>query len=84
MDLDACGRGDLANRFLNRYNELFPVIRKKEERKLFIYFKSYRANVRAKVNSYRARSATTADERAVALREAERFLRLMNEYLEQL
>jgi len=84
MDLDALGRRELAALFLIRYNELFPVMRTKEEEKLFLYFESYRANVRAKVNSYRARSATTPEERDAALREAEKYLWLMKEYLEQL
>lgn len=84
MDLDASGRRDLAAFFLIRYNELFPVIRTKEEEKLFVYFKSYRANVRAKVNSYRARGAATEEEREGALRQAEKYLWLMKEYLEQL
>jgi len=84
MDLDASGRRDLAALFLIRYNELFPVIRTKEEEQLFLYFESYRANVRAKVNSYRARSAASEEEREVALRQAEKYLWLMKEYLEQL
>jgi aminoglycoside phosphotransferase family enzyme len=84
MDLDASGRRDLSALFLIRYNELFPVMRTKEEEKLFLYFESYRANVRAKVNCYRARSATTREERDAALRQAEKYLRLMKEYLEQL
>jgi aminoglycoside phosphotransferase family enzyme len=84
MDLDASGRQDLSALFLLRYNELFPVMRTEEEEKLFFYFKSYRANVRAKVNSYRARTAVTPDERDVALRQSEKYLRLMKEYLEQL
>lgn len=84
MDLDASGRRDLSEIFLIRYNELLPVMRTKEEEKLFLYFKSYRANVRAKVNSYRARTAGTPDERDAALRQAEKYLWLMKEYLEQL
>ena len=82
--MDASGKGDLSALFLMRYNELFPVMRTKEEEKLFLYFESYRANVRAKVNSYRARNATIKGERDTALREAERYLQLMKGYLEQL
>ncbi|HVV03697.1 MAG TPA: hypothetical protein VHC96_05705 [Puia sp.] len=84
MDLDASGRRDLSALFLIRYNELFPVMRTKEEEKLFLYFESYRANVRAKVNGYRARIATTREERDAALRQTEKYLRLMKEYVEQL
>ncbi|HVU57949.1 MAG TPA: hypothetical protein VHD83_22965 [Puia sp.] len=84
MDLDASGRRDLSALFLIRYNELFPIMRTKEEEKLFLYFESYRANVRAKVNSYRARSAATLEEKEIALDEAEKYLWLMKEYLEQL
>jgi aminoglycoside phosphotransferase family enzyme len=84
MDLDAAGKQDISARFLVRYNELFPVIRNDEEHSLFYYYSSYRANVRAKVNSYRAKDAETEVEREMALCEADRYLRLMREYLERL
>ncbi len=84
MDLDASGRKDLSDLFMKHYNLLFPVIRTEDERKLFIYYKSYRANIRAKVNSLRARSATDEADKISALATAEKYLALMKTYLTSL
>lgn len=84
MDLDALGRDDLSDLFLAQYNLLLPVIRNEAERKLFIYFKSYRANVRAKVNSLRAKSASSKTDKIKALAEVRRYLTLMRRYLKSL
>ena len=80
MDLDAMGRNDLSELFVQHYNSLLPAIRNENERRLFIYYKSYRANVRAKVNSLRARSATEKPAKKKALSEAGKYLRLMETY----
>src|SRR5690606_17144632 len=80
MDLDAFGYEKLGNLFLNAYQEHFSILRNDEEEKLFHYYKSYRANVRAKVNSLRARSATDEKTRTAALKESSRYLDLMNRY----
>lgn len=84
MDLDALGRHDLSEAFLKNYNYLFPAMRTAEDHQLFLYYKSYRANVRAKINSLRARSAGSDGERAAALAEADKYLGLMNDYVKQL
>ena len=55
-----------------------------EERQLFVYYKSYRANIRAKVNSLRARSAVNSTDKAKALAATEKYLRLMEDYLQTL
>ncbi|WP_273565749.1 hypothetical protein [Maribacter halichondriae] len=81
MDLDALGRKDLSELFVNHYHQLFPVMRNEKERQLFIYYKSYRANVRAKVNSLRAKSASNKADKTKALNEALKYLRLMESYL---
>ena len=84
MDLDAMGRKDLSELFVNYYNHFFPTITTAEERRLFIYYKSYRANVRAKVNGLRAASASTNTDRSQALSAAEKYLLLMDGYLQSL
>ena len=73
MDLDSMGRTDLSELFIDQYNRFFPSMRNEEEERLFIYFKSYCANVRAKVNSLRARSASDEPARIAALAEARRY-----------
>jgi uncharacterized protein len=84
MDLDAFGREDLSDLFLQLYNNLFPSIKTEADRNLFVYFKSYRANVRAKVNSLRARDAKNAAEKKLVLAEVDKYLGLMNTYIKEL
>jgi aminoglycoside phosphotransferase family enzyme len=84
MDLDVFGRQDLSDLFLKNYNKLFPCIRNEADRRLFIYYKSYRSNIRAKVHSLRARDATNDADRKVALDGADKYLHLMDCYIKML
>ena len=81
MDLDAFDRKDLSDLFIADYNHFFSAMRTSEERNLFVYYKSYRANVRAKVNSLRAKSAANKTDENRALAGAEKYLQLMDHYL---
>ncbi len=81
MDLDASGRNDLSHLFIEQYNRLFPAMRTAAERKLFIYYKIYRANVRAKVNSLRARSASGEVDKGKAFSEVKKYLAMMESYI---
>lgn len=83
MDLDAFGHRDLSELFLTYYNEFFPSMKTKSEYRLFIYYKSYRANIRAKVNSLRAKSATTREEKTKSLMDSKKYLTLMERYLKE-
>ena len=84
MDLDSFGRRDLSDLFFNCYNNLFPSVKGEADRKLFIYYKSYRSNIRAKVNSLRARSAKDDNEKKLILTEVDKYLRLMDGYMSEL
>jgi hypothetical protein len=84
MDLDVFGRSDLAELFMQTYNIAFPAMGDPREERLFTYYKSYRANVRAKVNSLRARDAANDADRRRSLNETEKYLQLMKRYLEPL
>lgn len=84
MDLDAFGRNDLADLFFSSYNNLFPSVQTEDDRKLFVYFKSYRANIRAKVNSLRARNADDSAQRMTALEDTDKYLQLMDRYMKEL
>lgn len=84
MDLDALDRHDLSELFILHYDRLFRVIRCADDRKIFIYYKAYRANIRAKVNSLRAAGFETQKEKKMALQEAFRYLQLMNGYMQLL
>ncbi|MDT7830059.1 hypothetical protein RQM65_15430 [Pricia sp. S334] len=81
MDLDALDRNDLSELFIEQYNRHFPAIRNDKDKNLFIYYKAYRANVRAKVNSLRANSASNSADRKRALSEVKRYFELMEDYL---
>jgi len=82
MDLEAFGYHDLSDQFFIYYNEHFHVCRNVAEQFLFVYYKAYRANVRAKVNLLRAKSATDLLIKEQALKEAERYLLLMGNYMD--
>jgi uncharacterized protein len=81
MDLDASGRRDLSDLFMKYYNDYFPCMNNRADHLLFIYYKSYRANVRAKINSIRAQSAGIETIKNDCLAQTEKYLTLMNEYI---
>jgi uncharacterized protein len=81
MDLDSFGRNDLSDLFLTYYNRLFPVVKTSSDYLLFIYYKSYRSNIRVKVNSLRAKNTEEGPERNKALFEAKKYLQLMDSYV---
>lgn len=81
MDLDAFDRKDLSDLFIEDYNHFFAAIKTNEDHRLFIYYKSYRANVRAKVNSLRAKSTGSKEDKTKALVAASKYLDLMDGYL---
>ena len=84
MDLDAFDRKDLSALFIEYYNQFFPVMWNDQDRRLFVYYKSYRANIRAKVNSLRAKSAAESTEATKALTAANKYLLLMKAYINSL
>lgn len=83
MDLDVFAHKNLSALFLKHYNHFFPTIKTKDEHNLFIYYKSYRANIRAKVNSLRAKSAT-GEERSNSLAMVKKYLHLLESYIKEL
>jgi len=79
MDLEAFGRWDLSRHFMERYVELFPCMNTSKDEQLFIYYKFYRASVRAKVNALRAIQASEEDSEEYA-KEVTKYLDLMERY----
>ena len=84
MDLDAFGRKDLSDSFLNNYNQFFQAMKTSEDSALFIYYKMYRANIRAKVNGLRAKSASSDEETSKAIKASEKYLHQMKMYLDEM
>lgn len=81
MDLDASGHHRLSGLLFDTWAAHTEHIAGKPDNSLYVYYKAYRANIRAKVNSLRARSARSDAERSTALHAAEHYLRLMENYL---
>ncbi len=84
MDLDAFDRKDLSDAILENYIEFFPAMKTAADRTLFVYYKMYRANIRAKVNGLRAKSATNDEERSKAIKLAEKYLLQMKGYMDEM
>jgi uncharacterized protein len=84
MDLDSFNRQDLSSVFIDLYNEKFPTMKTEDDKRLFIYYKGYRANVRAKVNSLRARTALSQETKQKALDEVSRYLQLVSRNMDSL
>lgn len=84
MDLEAFNRKKMADLFLATYNNQFNAIRNEQEEKLFLYYKCYRANIRAKVCSIRARSAADKPAFQQELSACRKYLLMMDEYLQLL
>lgn len=81
MDLEAHGKQDLSDLFMDLYVQKFPCINSANEIFLFTYFKAYRANVRAKVNLLRAMQAENPRPH---IDESRKYLELMEKYMQQL
>ncbi len=53
MDLEANGKAGLSKAFVRRYNRRFPCMEGNDDETLFLYYKLFRANIRAKVGTLR-------------------------------
>jgi len=84
MDLDSFEREDLSGLFLKYYFDSLHLSPSQPEWHLFTYYKAYRANIRAKVNSLRGYSAENESDRETAWRECKKYLHLMDRYFNKL
>lgn len=74
MDLDAFGRPDFSSQL---YNEYLNHIQAEPSDQLFLYYKAYRANVRAKVYLLKPQDTDTMD-----IETGRRYLDLLSKYLQ--
>jgi aminoglycoside phosphotransferase family enzyme len=84
MDLETYGREDLSNHFLKSYNDAFQVIRNNKEKRLLLFYKLYRANVKAKVNAIKTRQADNAHVRQSRLTMFNKYYRFLVNYYDLL
>jgi len=81
MDLERFGRRDLSHAFLEKYLAETHVLRNEAEGRLFLFFKLYRANVKAKIQAIKAQNASTERAMKKHLVSADIYLHLMADYL---
>jgi len=79
VDLDYYGYGNLSDHFYKSYLETYGAEEDESSERLFMYYKSYRANVRAKVAAISAQKNESGGDETAAIK---RYLDLMNGYLE--
>ncbi|MBL0020065.1 MAG: hypothetical protein IPP17_27460 [Bacteroidetes bacterium] len=77
MDLEANGFPALSATFLEEYVSRMPAMQGRGERLLFVWFKCYRANIRAKVTAI---GASQPGDHPAAKQEMALYLRLMEQY----
>jgi aminoglycoside phosphotransferase family enzyme len=77
VDLDFYGNDNLGNHFYQHYLKAFGIKEDEDARRLFTYYKGYRANIRAKVTTISARKSGSGDP---AVRDIKKYLDLMSVY----
>lgn len=84
MDLERFRQKNLAEIILHQYTKRLPAFQKNVDHDLFLYYKSLRANIRAKVHALQWRQADTQREALHHLSETRNYLNLMNEYMSRI
>jgi hypothetical protein len=82
MDLEAYNQGKLASIFLQEYQRYLPCFQTPEDSQLFVYYKCYRANVRAKVHAISAVQANDAETYKHHVKAWRTYLHLIQNYIE--
>ncbi|GCC50359.1 hypothetical protein SanaruYs_05740 [Chryseotalea sanaruensis] len=83
MDFERFHQKHLSQAFLQAYGQYFSAFQVNEDYTLFIYFKSLRANIRAKVHALQFEQTENQKEAALQLSEVQKYLELMNSYINQ-
>jgi uncharacterized protein len=80
VDLEYFGKNDLSERFYTKYLENYGLDNDLESKKLFTYYKSYRAGIRAKVILINLKE-DSGTHNGRQLEDAKKYLLMMEEYL---
>ena len=85
MDLDMWGRPDLSDLFYSIYSREFSGQPEPDAdtRRLYNYYKCFRANVRAKVNAMNAKELEEGPQKQEHLLELKKYLELMGSYMDR-
>lgn len=84
MDLEAFGFELLTEQFLDDYLKHMNSDPGLYHKELFIYFKAYRANVRAKVTALKAAQAESGQEKAKELPQIRKYLDMIGDYFAEI
>ncbi|NNC84069.1 MAG: hypothetical protein HKN79_10875 [Flavobacteriales bacterium] len=84
MDLDGYGREDLSEHLIATYQMHHHVIRSKEEEKLYLFYKLYRANVRSKVHVIKCEQEIKSEQEGVDITRVSGYWKSYLEYFEKL
>ncbi len=80
VDLDFYESKDMSSYFVNKYIKAFGMKEQEMPQSLFNYYKSYRANIRAKVILISLKQHPDDEQ---IIEDAKRYIKLMNKYVEQ-
>lgn len=81
MDLERFHLKHLSEILLDEYTKHFPAFQEDEDYDLFVYFKSLRANIRAKVHALQWKQADSESEATYHISETRKYLGLMTDYM---
>lgn len=81
MDLEAFKQARLSQMFQREYHRAFPCFQTAEDERLFVYYKCYRANVRAKVHALAAIQAHDVDSYQHHVNAWQTYLALIANYI---
>ena len=84
MDLEFYGRQDLSDYFVETYLQKMKVTLGENERKLFLFYKLYRANVKTKVNALKAMQSDSDHDTKDRLSLFRKYFSLMVSYYNKL
>ncbi|WDF79904.1 hypothetical protein PQ469_07780 [Mucilaginibacter sp. KACC 22773] len=82
MDIEAYGRKDLSDLLYNEYHRMLGIDQNQGTIALYVYYKCYRANVRAKVLLLRAAETKDRQVFAASIHSARGYLQLLANYME--
>lgn len=84
MDMEYLHHDDYSDIFMEKYLELFPCMESEADEAIFVYYKLFRANVKAKVNAIRASQEEdnqAYEDNIVAMKN---YMKLMKRYMAEL
>lgn len=81
MDLERFDHWNLAETLIDEYRKHFAAFQEDEDYSIFVYFKSLRANIRAKVHAQQWKESHTPSERSHHAAQLQKYLQLMDTYI---